>query len=299
MSTELLVHPCFEPQTGTWQYVIADPSTKVAAIIDSVLNFDPVKSMIYTETADLLLALVQEKGYTVHRLLETHAHADHLTAANYLQGKLEKIQSIRPEVCIGRRITEVQDRFAQKYGLSTDEYIGVFDKLLEDDEIFKIGELAVQTLYLPGHTPDHVGYMIGANVFCGDSLFNADVGSARCDFPGGNAVDLYKSAQKLLSLPENFRIWTGHDYPPASEGRSEPLPYMTVADQRKANKHLKLGTQAEQFIKWRSERDNSLAEPKLIHQALQVNIRAGRLPRQTEGGYRLLHVPIKMEGSVW
>jgi len=186
-SIEPVVHTCFEPKTSTWQYVVADPTTKTAVIIDPVLNFDPVRNAISTETADGLLALVKEKGYTVDRLLETHTHADHLTAACYLHSQLESTSGKKPPVSIGKRIGAVQERFGKRYGIDKSEYEGVFDKLLDDDEVFSIGAIEAKALHLPGHTPDHMGYLIGSNVFCGDSLFNCDVGSARCDFPEGDA----------------------------------------------------------------------------------------------------------------
>ncbi|KAG7286987.1 hypothetical protein NEMBOFW57_006487 [Staphylotrichum longicolle] len=286
---EPIVHTVFEPQTSTWQYVVADPSTKTAVIIDPVLDFDPARNSITTKSADALLALVKEKGYTVDRLLETHVHADHLTAARYLQDKLAK-DGKKPEIGIGRRIGQVQERFAKRYGIAQEECEGAFDKLFDDDEIFHVGELEAKAVHLPGHTPDHMGYLIGTNIFSGDSIFNSDVGSARCDFPGGNANDLFQTATKLFTLPPHYKIYTGHDYPPNAP-RSTPQAASTVAEQMERNKHLKSGTSEADFVSWRTERDAGLAEPKLIHQALQVNIRAGRLPRDG-----LLHVPVKVEG---
>ncbi|KAK4209861.1 beta-lactamase-like protein [Rhypophila decipiens] len=293
-----IIHPIFEPATSTWQYIIADPSTKQAIIIDSVLDYDPSKSFISTSTADSLISLVKSNGYTIVKILETHAHADHLTASKYLQSQLASSQTITPEICIGKRITGVQERFAKRYGIPREDYEGAFDKLLEDDEVFRVGDLQVKALHLPGHTPDHLGYLVGDNVFCGDSLFNGDVGSARCDFPGGDAQALYASAQKLFALHPNTKVWTGHDYPPGpAPGRTEPVPYTTVADQLATNKHLKSGTSREEFVNWRKTRDDQLAEPRLIHQALQFNIRAGRLPPVTGAGDMLVHVPLKVEGG--
>jgi glyoxylase-like metal-dependent hydrolase (beta-lactamase superfamily II) len=158
---EPIVHTVFEPQTSTWQYVVADPATKAAVIIDPVLDFDPARNAVFTTSADGLLALVKEKGYTVDRLLETHVHADHLTAAKYLQERLAK-DGKRPEVGIGKRIGAVQERFAERYGIAKEEYEGAFDKLLDDDEMFHVGELEAKAVHLPGHTPDHMGYMIGS-----------------------------------------------------------------------------------------------------------------------------------------
>ncbi|KAK1827610.1 beta-lactamase-like protein [Podospora conica] len=296
---EPIIHTCFEPRTSTWQYVVADPSTKSAVIIDSVLDFDPSTSTISTETADALLSLVKENGYTVQHILETHVHADHLTASRYLQQQLEKTNAdhTKPAICIGKRIHSVQERFARRYGIDKAEYEGAFDHLIDDDEIFPLGKLQVKAIHLPGHTPDHMGYMVGANVFCGDSLFNTDVGSARCDFPDGDAHELYASAAKLFSLPPATKIYTGHDYPP--DGRQEPRAYTTVAEQREDNKHLKAGTSEAEFVAWRQGRDAGLAEPRLLHQALQFNIRAGRLPGVRGKGFgdRLLHVPVKVKGG--
>ncbi|KXX80225.1 Beta-lactamase hydrolase-like protein [Madurella mycetomatis] len=292
-----IIHPCFEPATSTWQYVVADPATKAAVIIDPVLDFDPARNLITTASADALLALVKDNGYAVERLLETHAHADHLTAAKYLQARLSETGK-RPDICIGKRIVEIQERFGRRYGIAQDEYKGTFDKLFDDDEVFRIGQLEAKAMHLPGHTPDHLGYLIGDNVFCGDSVFNADVGSARCDFPGGDAHKLYDSVTaKLFSLPPGHKLYIGHDYPPAE--RAHPQASMTVAQQKECNKHLKAGTPEDDFVRWRTERDSSLAEPKLIHQALQVNIRAGALPlSSTAGGSdRFLHVPVRVDGG--
>ncbi|KAK4660952.1 hypothetical protein QC762_123510 [Podospora pseudocomata] len=270
-----IVHPIFEPVTGTWQYIIADPSTLAAAIIDPVLDFEPARNTVSTATADSLLDIVVQNNYKVGYLLETHTHADHLSASRYLQLKLA--QSTNPKTGVGKRIVQVQTTFAQKYGVEQSELEDVFDFLWEDDQTFRIGDLEAKVVHLPGHTPDHVGYLIGDNIFCGDSLFLPDVGSARCDFPGGDAVQLYHSVQTLFSLPPHYKIYTGHDYP--SGDRSDPVPYTTVAEQQERNKHLKIGTTQQEFVNWRQERDSGLGEPRLLHQSLQVNIRGGRLPR--------------------
>jgi glyoxylase-like metal-dependent hydrolase (beta-lactamase superfamily II) len=291
------VHTVFEPKTGTWQYVVADPTTKQAVIIDSVLDYDPAASQLSTKSADDLLALVASHGYTITRILETHAHADHLTASRYLQKQLQQKESQRPEVCIGGRIKDVQALFGPRYGVPLSELDQAFDYTFKDGEKFKIGNVEAEVVHLPGHTPDHIGYVIGSNVFTGDSMFNPDVGSARCDFPGGSATSLYQSMQKLLHLPPHYRLYTGHDYPPdtreAPDGVKE-MPYTTVKRQRRENKHVKEGTKEEDFVKWRAERDSGLPEPKLIHQSLQVNIRGGRLPRPDSSGMRWLHVPLKV-----
>ncbi|KAE8316118.1 beta-lactamase-like protein [Aspergillus transmontanensis] len=294
---EPTIHAVFETKTGTWQYVVADPSTFAAVIIDPVLDYDPASQAVTTSAADSLLSLVKEKGYKVDRILETHAHADHLTAASYLQNRLTQEHGHKPSIGIGKRIGQVQKLFGQRYAVSPDEYSVVFDTLFEDDEKFKIGNLVATAMHLPGHTPDHLGYKIGDNVFCGDSLFHADIGTARCDFPGGSAHSLFNSGRKLLSLPDHVRIWTGHDYPP--EGRATPIPWLSVQDHKSQNKHLKDGITEEEFVSLRQERDAKLAEPRLLHQSLQINIRAGQLPKPTEAGHRMLHVPLKLGDVKW
>ncbi|KAK8075188.1 hypothetical protein PG997_009851 [Apiospora hydei] len=278
------IHDVFEPKTGTWQYVVADPATLEAVIIDPVLDFDLATQVISTTTADALLSLVKEKGYHVSMVLETHAHADHLTAASYLRYRLGS-GSDGPKP------------LGEKYGVPGEEYINVFDKLFSDDETFQIGQLTAMAIHLPGHTPDHLGYKIGDNVFCGDSLFNADLGTARCDFPGGSARDLFKSGRKLLSMPDHFKIWTGHDYPSAERG--SPVPYMMVRDHRAQNKHLHDGITEDEFVTMREERDANLPAPRLFHQSLQVNIRTGQLPKPNEDGSRMLHLPLKVSGDKW
>ncbi|ORY13594.1 putative metallo-beta-lactamase domain protein [Clohesyomyces aquaticus] len=291
------IHPEFEPATQTWQYIVADPPTKTAVIVDPVLDYNPTIQLITTSTADALLTLISQHSYKIAYILETHAHADHLTASSYLQKRLGEIQGERPPIGIGKRVDKVQELFGKRYGIDVKEYTGVFDKLFEDDEEFDVGGLKGKVMHLPGHTPDHLGYKIGDNVFCGDSVFHADIGTARCDFPGGSANMLWNSAKRLLALPDKTKIWTGHDYPP--EGRSEPVPYLTVADHKAQNKHLREGVTEEDFVKMRMERDESLGAPRLLHQSLQLNIRGGRLPTPTEAGQRLLHLPLKMNGLEW
>ena len=307
----------FENNTGTWQYIVSDPATSSAVIIDAVLDYDRTTQDISTYSADELLALVNECGLKVDMILETHIHADHLSAASYLQKRLGKVP-----IGIGGRIERMQQMFGQRYGVSENEYKGVFGKLFNDDEVFRIGELSAQAVHLPGHTPDHLGYMVGGlcpsdalygpmkllklthdleNVFCGDSVFHIDIGTARCDFPGGSATDLFHSTRKLLSLSDSTKIWTGHDYPPP--GRGAPVPWLSVAEHKKQNKHLMGDVSAEEFVRVRQERDKQLAEPKLLHQSLQTNIRGGRLPPPTgeSGGkeYRFLRVPLKVKGDLW
>lgn len=299
-SKEPIIHTIFEPTTSTWQYIVADPATKHAAIIDSVLDYNPANATISTSSADNLLRIAKQNDYIISYILETHAHADHLTAATYIQQTLVRSGAPKPDICIGERITSVQHTFAQKYSVPEFEYDGVFDRLLKDGEALPLGELSIEVLWLPGHTPDHVGYIIGGNVFTGDSIFLPDVGSARCDFPGGDATQLFSSIQRLFSFPPTYKLYSGHDYPPnKGEERGEPRAYATIAEHREKNKHVHDGVKAEEFVKWRQERDGSLGEPRLLHQALQFNIRAGRLPAKTEHGHRFVRVPLRLDEAAW
>lgn len=295
---EPVVHSIHEPGSGTWQQIVADPQTKRAAIIDSVLNFDPAKNEISTASADELLGVVQTEGYSVDFILETHLHADHLSAASYLRRQLETLQGTAPRIGIGNGIAAMQKLFAQRFGVPEDEWANAFDNTFSEGEEFSLGSLQVKVMHLPGHTPDHIGYVIGSNVFAGDSVFNPDLGSARCDFPQGSATALWNSTQKLLSLPADFKLFTGHDYPPSdrdgSEGTGRPKAYATVQEHKQLNKHVKDGTLEASFVEMRTTRDAGLSEPKLINQALQVNIRAGRMPKRSPGGDCLIHVPLKV-----
>lgn len=291
---EPLIHAIFEPNTGTFQYVVVDPSSKASIIIDPVLDFDACTSSIKSISADSLLSLITDKGYSVQYVLETHAHADHLSAASYIQAQLSKIGT-RPEIGIGQRIGQVQKLFGKRYGVPSKEYTSAFDLLFSDDETFRVGSMLIQAIHLPGHTPDHMGYRIGQNVFCGDSLFHVDIGTARTDFPGGSANDLWESSQRLLALPDETRIWTGHDYPP--EGRQEPAPFMTVKQHKESNKHVMVGRSREEFVALRQQRDAALGSPKLLHQSLQINVRGGHLPAVDESGRRMLRIPLNLNGA--
>lgn len=292
---EPIVHTLYEPKTGTWQYVVACPKTKEAAIIDPVLNFEAAAFKVSTESADAILELVQKEGYQITYLLETHAHADHLTAAYYLQQSLWASGQPHAPICINENIKIVQKTFASRYNIPKEELEHAFDRLLRPNETFQIGELDVTVLHLPGHTPDHGGYHIGNNVFTGDSMFNPDVGSARCDFPGGDARALWKSMQSLLELPADTKLYTGHDYPPSSEPFTrDPLPYTTVGDQRERNKHVKVGSMEADFVQWRSERDSGLSEPKLLHQAMQVNVRGGKMPGRAHNGKTMMQFVVQV-----
>ncbi|KAF3007827.1 hypothetical protein E8E13_010641 [Curvularia kusanoi] len=291
------IQPVFEAKTGTFQYIVQDRSSGASVIIDPVLDFDPCTSTISTTSADALLELVSKDGLDIYYILETHAHADHISAASYLQAQLSKTGR-RPQIGIGKRIDQVQKLFGARYDVPSSEYSVAFDRYFTDDETFTVGDMQITAMHLPGHTPDHLGYRIGANVFCGDSLFHIDIGTARTDFPGGSAPALWASIQRLLALPDETHIWTGHDYPP--EGRKEPVPAMTVRQHKEENRHVGAGRSEDEFVDMRTQRDAALGAPRLLHQSLQVNVRGGKLPKADEGGRRMLIVPLDLHSAdIW
>ncbi|GAA5851814.1 hypothetical protein JCM8547_000065 [Rhodosporidiobolus lusitaniae] len=274
-------HTFFHPADSTWTYVVVDPATSHCVIIDSTLDFDLSTNTVTTSTADALLAFVEEQGYKVERILETHAHADHLTAAAYLKARLATTE--RPEgppVGISSGISTTADHFGRVYEVDPRELEGAFDELYEDGAKVRVGRIEGEVLSLPGHTPCSAAFRFGDYVFVGDTIFLPNLGSARADFPSGSASLLYTSSQKLLSLPPSTRLFSGHHYPSATE---ENVCSATVAEQRELNKHLKEGVKEEEYVRMREERDRELSEPRLLHQSLQVNIRGGRLPRGKDG----------------
>jgi glyoxylase-like metal-dependent hydrolase (beta-lactamase superfamily II) len=280
-----IVHGIFDPATWTVTYVVYEKEGSACAIIDSVLDYDPKSGRTSTESADKAIAFVREKNLQVQWILETHAHADHLTAAPYLKAQLGG------QTAIGDHITAVQRVFKGIFNLeaSFKEDGTQFDHLLQMDETFAIGNLSAQAIYVPGHTPACVAYQVGDAVFVGDTLFMPDVGSARCDFPGGCAKTLYASARKLLSLPASTRLFMCHDYPP--ETRDVKFE-TTVAEQRVHNIHLHDGIDEAEFVRMRTARDATLAMPVLILPAVQINIRAGAFPPKDDNGVSYLKIPL-------
>jgi len=275
----------FDQQTSTLSYLVADPESGRAAIVDPVLDFDPKSGRTATTSADRIIQAVRERNLGIDWLLETHVHADHLSAAPYLK------KVLGGRIGIGSGVTLVQRHFAPLFGLEADcSGCGAeFDRLLADDEIIGIGRLKGRVLATPGHTPACVSYLFGNAVFVGDALFMPDYGTARCDFPGGSPALLHRSIRRLLDLPPATRLFTAHDYQP--QGR--PLAYeSTVAEQRANNIHIREGISAEQFISLRTERDRSLALPALMLPAVQVNIRAGAFPPALANGRRYLRIPV-------
>lgn len=279
------IHPFFDPATWTLTYVVYQEGRPECAIIDSVLDYDHKAGRTATASADQVIAFVREQGLRVEWILETHAHADHLSAAPYLR------QQLGGRIAIGRHIRQVQDVFRKLFNLEPAFHPDgtQFDHLFEDDESFAIGGLTGKAMHVPGHTPADMAYQIGDAVFVGDTLFMPDVGTARCDFPGGNAHELYRSIRKLLDLPGRTRLFMCHDYPP--EGR-DPAWEATVDEQRQRNIHVHDGVTEEQFVALRNARDATLAMPVLIMPAVQVNIRAGELPPPEENGIRYLKIPL-------
>jgi glyoxylase-like metal-dependent hydrolase (beta-lactamase superfamily II) len=280
-----LVEGHHDAATGSISYIVADPASRHAALIDPVLGFDAKSGRTDSTPADALIAAVRGRGLAVDRILETHAHADHLSAAHYLK------QQLGGRIAIGAQICTVQQTFRALYNLGPVLRAdgSQFDHLFADGERFAIGTLEASALAVPGHTPADVAYQIGDAVFTGDTLFMPDVGTARADFPGGDAATLYRSIRRLLALRPETRLFVCHDYPPPGRG---PAWQTTVAEQRARNLHVHDGVDEAAFVAMREQRDATLEVPNLILPALQVNIRAGALPPPEANGIRYLKIPL-------
>lgn len=276
----------FDPATFTYSYVVRDPDSQSCIIIDSVLDYDPASGRTQTDSAQKIVAFVREQQLTVEWLLETHVHADHLSAAPYLK------QQLGGTLAIGAEITAVQKVFSQLFNVepqfATDG--SQFDRLLKEGDTLQVGGLTVQVMHTPGHTPACLSYVIGDAVFVGDTLFMPDYGSARCDFPGGDAHTLYNSIQRLFTLPDSTRMFMCHDY--KAPGREEYCNETTVADERLHNIHVREGISAAEFVAMRNERDATLSMPTLILPSVQINMRAGELPPAEANGVRYLKIPL-------
>lgn len=276
----------FDDATNTVSYVVHDPETQRAAIIDSVLDFDPAAGRTSFASAEKIIAFVKEHELGIDWLLETHAHADHLSAAPYLQEKLGG------KIAIGEHIVTVQNSFGKLFNAGSDfQRDGSdFDHLWTDGDRFRIGEIDVTVLHVPGHTPADNAYVIGDAVFVGDTMFMPDYGTARADFPGGDARQLFRSLRRILELPPQTRLFMCHDYLP--EGRDNYVWETTVADERAHNVHAHDGVTEDEFVAMREARDIALAMPRLIMPSIQVNMRAGHLPAAEENGIRYLKIPV-------
>jgi len=278
----------FDEPTNTFSYIVRDPGSQSCAIIDSVLNLDYASGRTSTESADAIVAYVQQEGLNVEWILETHVHADHLTAAPYLKEKLGG------RTGIGDQVIRVQEVFGKAFNAGEDFHRDgrQFDHLFHDGERFLIGTLEASVLHTPGHTPACVSYLVGDAVFVGDTLFMPDYGTARCDFPGGDARALYHSIQKILALPPKTRVFLCHDY--KAPGREEYVCETTIEEQRLFNVHIHSGINEEQFVEMRTKRDAQLDMPLLILPSVQVNMRAGHLPPPESNGVRYLKVPLNL-----
>ena len=292
-SSKMHIESFFDPATFTFSHVLADLSTRQCALIDSVLDYDPKSGRTSTTSADRLVERVKALDLQVQWILETHVHADHLSAAPYLKKRLGG------QLAIGAHITTVQNVFGKLFNAGA-EFArdgSQFDRLLEDGEIFQIGTLQARAMHTPGHTPACMTYVVSDTgdvsdkqvAFVGDTLFMPDYGTARCDFPGGNASVLFQSIQKVLSLPDNTELYLCHDYPPETR---EPHCITTVAEQKNANVHVHRGVNEAEFVAMREKRDASLAMPVLILPSVQVNMRAGQMPPPEDNGQRYLKIPI-------
>ena len=275
----------FDEPTNTVSYLVWDPATKRGAVIDSVLDWENRSGTADVAFADRILAAAAEEGIAIDWVLETHAHADHLTAAPYIKAKTGA------PIGIGEHIKDVQAIFRPVFHAEdVKPGGGDFDHLFKDGERFALGSLEVEVIHTPGHTPACVSYRIGDDVFVGDTLFMHDYGSARADFPGGDARVLYRSMKKLLALPPQTRLWMCHDY--KAPGRDTYAWQSSVAEQRAHNPHVKDGVTEDQFVAFRTQRDATLAAPMLLLPSIQVNIRAGRFPPAESNGVRYLRVPV-------
>ncbi|MDO4592276.1 MAG: MBL fold metallo-hydrolase [Comamonadaceae bacterium] len=275
----------FDEVTGTVSYVLADTVSAQVAVIDPVLDFDPKSGTLTAASSDRIIDYVRSQGWQVQWILETHAHADHLSGAQHIRHHLGG------RIAIGAHIREVQKMFQSifRFERSFLPDGSQFDHLFADGETFQVGTLSVTALHVPGHTPADMAYLVGEDIFVGDTLFMPDVGTARADFPGGDAAQLYQSIQRILALPAHTRIHVCHDYPPA--GRS-PAWTCTVAEQKQSSMHVRDGIDQSAFVAMRNARDATLAMPTLILPSVQVNLRAGKLPPAAEDGRTYMQVPI-------
>lgn len=280
------VEAFFDPATFTYSYLVIDPSSQRCAIIDSVLDYDPASGRTSFASADRMIAFVKEHDLKVDWLLETHVHADHLSAAPYLQRELGG------QLAIGENITVVQDTFGKLFNAGTEFATDgrQFDHLFKDGDTFQIGNIAAQAMHTPGHTPACMTYLIGDAGFVGDTLFMPDYGTARCDFPGGDARTLFQSIRKLFTLPGSTRLFMCHDY--KAPGRDDFRNQTTVAEERAHNVHVHEGIDEASFVAMRSSRDATLGMPTLILPAVQINMRAGQLPPAEDNGTRYLKIPL-------
>jgi len=285
----MLVKAFFDSRTFTVTYIVHDPATNDAVIIDPVLDYDPAASKVWAESVEQVIEYVRAEKLNVHYILETHAHADHLSGSQLLKRAFPKAK-----IAVGERITVVQQTFKTIFNLTEDFATdgSQFDRLLKDGEILDAGSLKLEVIFTPGHTPACATYKIDDAIFTGDAIFMPDGGTGRCDFPAGSAKDLYHSISgKLYGLPDSTRVFVGHDYQP---GGREVKWETTIGDEKQNNIQLKATTSEDEFIQFRAARDKTLAAPKLLFQSVQVNIDAGKMPAPSEDKKRYLKIPINV-----
>ena len=277
----------FDKTTWTFTYVVSDPETRVCVVIDPVLDYDPKSGRTRTQSAQQVIDYITNNQLRLEWILETHAHADHLTAAKYLQNELGG------KIAIGEKVQKVQDVFKGIFNLG-EEFKpdgSQFDYLLKDGETISFGNLSIESIAVPGHTPACLAYKVGDAIFVGDTLFPPDVGTARCDFPGGDASTLYKSIKKILSYPDSTNLYMCHDYPPTDR---QVIDKTTVREQRENNIHIHDGVTEDQFVQMRKARDATLEVPVLLLPSIQVNIRAGTMPPKEDNGTSYMKIPINL-----
>ncbi|WP_240334411.1 MBL fold metallo-hydrolase [Sphingobium estronivorans] len=290
MAAKPLIEAFFDEVTFTVSYLVADPETCEAAVIDPVMDFDIASGQADTRSAERMLAFARERGWRIVMVLETHAHADHLSAAPFIKAKTGA------PIGIGEHIRDVQKIFRPVFGLDELRTDGSdFDRLFRDGEQFFVGTLHFTVMHVPGHTPADIAYLLGDSAFVGDTLFMPDYGTARADFPGGDARTLYRSIRRLLSLPGDTRLFLCHDY--KAPGRDEYRWETTVAEERQASVHVHDGVDEDSFVAMREARDAALAVPRLLLPSIQVNIRAGRFPEAEHNGVRYLKIPVTMKNG--
>ncbi len=287
--TQPIIEAFFDAPTNTVSYLVADPKTRIAAVIDPVLDFEPASGAADTRSAGRIVAFARDHGWRIEMVLETHAHADHLSAASFIKAQTGAW------IGIGAHIRDVQKIFRSMFAMDDLKIDGSdFDRLFEDGDRFAIGALEVDVLHVPGHTPADVAYRIGDSVFVGDTLFMPDYGTARADFPGGDARTLYRSIRRLLSLPDATRLFLCHDY--KAPGRDDYRWETTVGEQRRSNVHVHDGVSEDDFVAMRRQRDAGLSVPRLLLPSIQVNIRAGRFGAPEANGVTYLRIPVTWRG---
>lgn len=286
--SKMKIKALFDERTWTMTYVVYDPESRDAVVIDPVLDYDPASSRVWTESAQAVVDFVKEEDLTLRAILETHAHADHLSASKVLRKAFPEAK-----LAIGARIVEVQEMFKGIFDLPADFPTdgSQFDMLLEEGQDYEVGTLSFDVINTPGHTPACVTLRFGDNIFTGDLLFMPDMGTGRCDFPGGSADDMYDSVQRIYELPDETQVWVGHDYQPG--GR--PVAWVAdLGEHKEKNVALSASRSREDFVTWRQSRDSTLSAPKLLFQSVQVNVDGGRLPQPSDNEVRYLKIPINV-----